>query len=90
MKRTLAVAILLVLPLLGHALPKFVEASKQMQLAQAQCSKRMGPYQSQYAAEREAQRFRSRGYDTSGIWGEGGVVSQWSNRRYFFNLFYPC
>jgi hypothetical protein len=28
------------------------------------------------------------GYRTSGVWGEGGVVSSWSNRRYYFNVFY--
>lgn len=54
------------------------------------CSRRMGPYVSYDAAFRDAQQARARGLQTSGVWGEGGVVSQWSNRRYFFNLFYPC
>jgi hypothetical protein len=54
------------------------------------CSRRMGPYVSYDAAFRAAQQARAYGYRTSGIWGEGGVVSQWSNRRYFFNVFLPC
>lgn len=86
MKRTLIIAILLVPSLLGYILPHLVNASEQIQLAQAQCAKRMGPYQSQQAAERDAQTYRNRGYNTSNVWGEGGVVSQWSNRRYFFNV----
>ena len=56
----------------------------------AACSQRVGPFGSSYAAENAAQMARAAGYETSGIWGQGGVVSDWSNRRYFFNVFYPC
>ena len=52
------------------------------------CSKRMGPYLNQFSAQNAANYARSRGYDVSGVWGEGGIVSAWSNRRYFFNIFY--
>jgi hypothetical protein len=50
----------------------------------------MGPYLTQYAAEAAAQQVRDLGYAASGVWGEGGVISQSSNRRYFFNVFYEC
>jgi hypothetical protein len=56
----------------------------------AECNRRMGPFMSEYEAGRVAQSYRSRGYGVSGVWGEGGVVSNWSNRRYFFNVFWPC
>ena len=54
------------------------------------CQLRMGPYTSQYAAELGAQQARSIGYDTSGVWGEGGSISQFSNRQYFFNVLFAC
>jgi hypothetical protein len=54
------------------------------------CELRMGPYVSQSAADVAVQQAKSIGYDTSGVWGEGGVVSQISNRRYFFNVFFAC
>jgi hypothetical protein len=50
----------------------------------------MGPYLNQFSAETAAEQARNAGYEASGVWGEGGVVSQWSNRRYFFNVFYDC
>ena len=56
----------------------------------AGCSQRMGPFGSINEAEVAAQLARTAGYDTSGVWGQGGVVSDWSNRRYFFNVFFPC
>ena len=56
----------------------------------AACSQRMGPFGSIYAAESAAQYARAAGYETSGVWGQGGIISEWSNRRYFFNVFYPC
>jgi hypothetical protein len=56
----------------------------------AACSQRMGPFGSIYEAESAAQIARTAGYETSGVWGQGGVVSDCSNRRYFFNVFYPC
>jgi hypothetical protein len=43
-----------------------------------------------WAAEAAAQKARAMGYDASGIWGEGGIISDWSDRRYFFNAFFPC
>jgi hypothetical protein len=54
------------------------------------CQLRMGPYTSQFAAELASQQARGLGYDTSGVWGEGGIISQFSNRRYFFNVFFAC
>lgn len=54
------------------------------------CELRMGPYTSQSAADVAVQQAKSIGYDTSGVWGEGGIVLQISNRRYFFNVFFAC
>jgi hypothetical protein len=39
------------------------------------CQLRMGPYTSQSAAELGVQQARGVGFKTSGIWGEGDVVS---------------
>ena len=54
------------------------------------CSRTMGPYNTYNAADHDAHRARRAGYRTSGVWGQGGIVSAWSNRSYFFNLFFPC
>jgi hypothetical protein len=54
------------------------------------CQLRMGPYASQSAAERGLQQARGVGFKTSGIWGEGDVVSQIANRQYFFNVLFAC
>jgi hypothetical protein len=56
----------------------------------AECSQRMGPFYTIAEAERVAYSYRTRGFGVSGVWGEGGVVSDWSNRRYFFNIFWRC
>ncbi len=90
MKRRSTVAMLLFLSMSGFTASSVVKASDPIQIAQGQCSRRMGPYITYAAAEREAYMYRHRGYNTSGVWGEGGIVSQWSNRRWFFNLFYRC
>jgi hypothetical protein len=54
------------------------------------CSYRMGPYSTQDAAQTAAQQARYLGLETSGVWGQGGLYSDWSNRRYFLNVFYDC
>jgi uncharacterized protein YdeI (BOF family) len=54
------------------------------------CELKMGPYGSQSAADTAVQQAKSVGYNTSSVWGEGGIVSQISNRRYFFNVFFSC
>ena len=54
------------------------------------CQLRMGPYTSQSAAELGVQQARGVGFKTSGIWGEGDVVSQIANRQYFFNVLFAC
>lgn len=53
-----------------------------------QCARRAGPFASQGEAESVAQQARMAGYRTSGVWGEDGVVSSSSNRRYYFTVFY--
>ena len=54
------------------------------------CELKMGPYGSPSAADLAVQQAKSIGYNTSGVWGEGGVVSQAANQRYFSNVFYRC
>jgi hypothetical protein len=54
------------------------------------CELKMGPYESQSAAELGVQQARGIGHDTSGVWGEGGIVSHLSTRRYFFNVLFRC
>ena len=54
------------------------------------CELKMGPYASPSAADLAVQQAKSIGYNTSGVWGEGGLVSQAANQRYFFNVFYRC
>ena len=54
------------------------------------CSYRMGPFLNQDAAQTAAQQARYLGFEASGVWGQGGLYSDWSNRRYFFNVFYEC
>ncbi|HEY6993748.1 MAG TPA: hypothetical protein VH397_08560 [Xanthobacteraceae bacterium] len=54
------------------------------------CQLQMGPYTSQSAADLAVRQAKSIGYNTSGVWGEGGIVSQISNRRYFFNVLFAC
>jgi hypothetical protein len=83
MTRNFKVIIFLVLSLSCYIFP--------FQLAQGEeCSKTMGPYITHDTAARDAQRYENKGYSTSGIWGEGGIIGNWSNRKYFFNLFYQC
>ena len=53
-----------------------------------QCARRAGPFASEGEAERVAQQARMAGYRTSHVWGEGGVVSSSSNRRYYFTVYY--
>src|SRR5262245_30147976 len=54
------------------------------------CQLRMGPYASQSAAELGVQQAKGYGFKTSGICGEGDVVSQIANRQYFFNVLFGC
>lgn len=63
--------------------------SNPIQLAQSgTCKKRMGPYATQTRAWQLANHFKSRGYQTSGVWGSGGIYS--GSRGYYFNIFYRC
>jgi hypothetical protein len=50
----------------------------------------MGPFLTQDAAQVAAQQARYLGFEASRVWGQGGLYSDWSNRRYFFNVFYEC
>ena len=89
MKRLVMIATLCALPLFGDAVSNTALAGESYVLANM-CTQRMGPFTSQSAAQVQQQAYQAQGYNTSGIWGEGGVVSSWANRRYFFNVFYSC
>jgi hypothetical protein len=55
-----------------------------------QCWRRVGPFQTQnqaYQMQRDAQ---NRGYATGPVFGEGGLYSNYSNRRWFFTVYYTC
>ena len=80
MKRLIMIATLCALPLFGAAVPNPALAGDRLMLA-GMCTQRMGPFTSQYAAQVQQQAYQAEGYNTSGIWGEGGVVSSWTNRR---------
>ena len=54
------------------------------------CQQTMGPFWSQYEAEMAAQEAQMQGYQTSGVWGSDGIISDSSNRKYWFNVFYEC
>jgi hypothetical protein len=55
-----------------------------------ECRRTMGGYSTIHEAQMAAQQAQYAGYQTSGVWGQGGIISDWSNRRYFFNVFFPC
>ena len=55
------------------------------------CRKRMGPFATQDRAWAYIRMLRARGYQTSGVWGEGGSIAYSHRpRAYYFNVFYPC
>ncbi len=67
-----------------HAGQEFTPAV--LQLAQRQCSQRMGPYVTQSTAWQRLREAQRRGYGVSGVfpcYGTGG-------RGYCFNVFFPC
>lgn len=60
----------------------------QSLFAPGSCSARVGPYASIEGARLDMQRLRNAGYQTSQQpIGQGGIISGWSNRRYYFNVF---
>jgi len=69
---------------------KAFEAKDPFAVKAGTCWRRIGPFQLQSQAARAASYYRSRGFRTSNVYGQGGVVSNWSNRRYFFRVFYRC
>ena len=54
------------------------------------CQQTVGPFWSRYEAETAAQEAQMQGYQTSDVWGSDGIISDSSNRRYWFNVFYQC
>lgn len=54
------------------------------------CTQAVGPFQSQYAAYQMLQEAQARGYRTGPVYGQGGLYSNYSNRRWFFTVYYAC
>jgi hypothetical protein len=55
------------------------------------CWRRFGPYATQSTAWRYVRLARSKGYQTSGVWGEGGSIAySYRSRGYYFKVFYRC
>jgi hypothetical protein len=55
-----------------------------------ECRQLMGGYPTIYAAQMASQQAQNAGYNTSDVWGQGGVISGWQNRRWYFYVFYAC
>lgn len=69
--------------------PAIVPSVPGWQAAQARtCRRRMGPYVTQRRAYEVRRQAIARGFQVSGVWGQGGVSG--GTRVYFFNVFYPC
>ena len=75
-------------PLFGLALGLVVAANSPSQAAT--CNQAVGPFQSQYQAYRVLQQAQARGYETGPVYGQGGLYSDYSNRRWFFTVYYAC
>ena len=69
--------------------PRAVERQERLQQV-GTCWQRVGPFMTHYAAGQAVYQARSVGYNTGPIYGEGGLYSRSSNRRYYFRVFYPC
>ena len=54
------------------------------------CWSKRGPFQTQNQAYYAVQQAQARGYGTGPVFGEGGLYSNYSNRRWFFALYYDC
>ncbi|MEZ5829949.1 MAG: hypothetical protein R3D05_02070 [Dongiaceae bacterium] len=54
------------------------------------CQQTVGPFWSQYEAYQAVQQAQAQGYQTSNVWGSDGLISNSSNRKYWFNVYYPC
>jgi hypothetical protein len=54
----------------------------------ARCRRRVGPFATQRRAYAVRRYYRARGYQVSGVWGQGGLYH--GSRRYYFNLFFRC
>ena len=50
----------------------------------------MGPFNTQNQAYHMVRQAQARGYATGPVYGEGGLYSNYSNRRWFFRVYYTC
>ncbi len=54
------------------------------------CSQAVGPFYTQNQAYRGLREARARGYATGPVYGQGGIYSNYSNRRWYFTVYYAC
>ena len=69
---------------------KYCDLADLHRIQAQNCWRKIGPFGSQYLAEQARQVWQSRGYNTSPVFGEGGLYSGWQNRQYFFTVFFRC
>lgn len=76
----------------GAAAPAIRADSGAARLVQARvCRHRMGPYATQRRAYEVRRMAIARGYQVSGVWGQGGpIANSPTTRGYYFNIFYNC
>ena len=65
--------------------------STDARLIQARsCSRKIGPFMTQYRAIQTMRQTQARGYTTGPVYGEGGLLSNYSNRRWYFTVYFAC
>ncbi|MEQ9642393.1 MAG: hypothetical protein RIM84_20365 [Alphaproteobacteria bacterium] len=73
------------------ALPAMLPGDAAARVVQVgSCSQAVGPFNTQNQAFRVLREARARGYATGPVYGQGGVVSRYSNRRWYFTVYYAC
>lgn len=69
---------------------KILPVANQYEIRVGLCWRRIGPFGTQHAAERARRVMQSRGFNTSAVYGQGGLYSGWQNRQFYFKIFFPC
>lgn len=60
----------------------------QLRLAKDECRETLGPFATMRRAYEVRDYYRDLGYETSDVWGEGGIY--YGTREYYVNVWYPC
>jgi len=54
------------------------------------CSQAVGPFQTQGQAYQAMLEVQAQGYGTGPVYGQDGLYSNYSNRRWYFTVYYAC